>query len=292
MANGLVIRELCKQYPRFTLTVEDLEVPAGNVTAILWENGAGKTTLFRCLMGHVHRQSGRVELDGRELSPETVSWRRFIGYVPEESYWYEERTVSWTLNFLRRFYESWDDAFAADLLRWSGLDPRKKVAELSRGMKRKLQLIAALAFRPRLLLLDEATTGLDMGARRETLDLLKDFVREASVAVLFSSHQPHDVKELADRIAFLRDGRIVALEEISRCLAWQLVEISGNGAVSEVVAQIPGRLACRRIRGSYSVLSRSRPEELHDFLERMGKAVEWRCSPASLEDSFLCLMRG
>lgn len=290
MASGLVIAGLRKAYPTFTLRVDRLEVPFGRVVAILGENGAGKTTLFRCLLGHVYRDAGRVELDGLPLSLDSVHWRQYLGYVPEESYWYEERTVAWTLHFLSQFYDSWDHELAVRLLRWSRLQPQQKIGELSRGMRRKLQLIAAFACHPRVLLLDEATTGLDIGARREVLDLIQQIVRTRCVAVLFSSHQPRDVEELADQVVFLHRGRIVATGDLQHCLQWQLVHLPNNQVGRKISAQLPGRLAVRHHENGCTALSTAGAQELEEYLGGV-KGLDWSREQASLEESFLCLTR-
>jgi len=287
---GFVISQLCKRYRGFRLEIDELTIAPGECLGLVGENGAGKTTLFRSLMGLVKRDSGRVALNGRELPPDCPAVRRLLGYVPEESFFYEEQTVRWTLSFFRRFYPTWDDDLSASLLAWSRLDADRKVSELSRGMKRKLQLILALAFRPPVLLLDEPTAGLDMVARHEILELISTLTGPGeSRCVLFSSHQPQDVEQLARRIAFVHQGRLLTVVDTEDCLRWQVISVPGDGVPPGVLEGLPGRVdACRKGR-MQMVLSRSDRSDIEEYLKSCFPRGDWQIRSASVEAVFLCL---
>ena len=202
---------VAKHYPDFTLGPFDLEIPAGSIVGLVGENGAGKTTLLKLLTGVNPPDAGTIQLFG--ASPCSTASRSKVGVVFEDAYFFESLTPAQVGGSLRGIFgPAWDAARFASLLEQFHLPPQKSIKELSRGMRMKLQLASALAHQPELLILDEATSGLDPAARSEVLDILLDFIQDEHHSVLLSSHITSDLEQIADTIAYLHHGQLLFVE--------------------------------------------------------------------------------
>lgn len=214
MTNSIEVTGLVKEYPGFTLGPVDLTLPGGAILGLIGENGAGKSTLIKSLAGITRPTGGQVRLLGQP--PEAV--KQDVGLVLDDCFFYGEMRVADVEAVLRRVYKNWDRAlFQSCLVRFS-LDGKKTIKSLSRGMRMKLSLAAALSHHPRLLLLDEATAGLDPVVRDEILDEFLAFVGDEDHSILISSHITSDLEKAADYIAYLRQGKIVVFDEKDRLL--------------------------------------------------------------------------
>ncbi len=187
----------------------DWSVPRGSVVGLLGRNAAGKTTLLKLALGLLRADHGQIELLGEdpwELSDETKSR---IGYVPQEYHPYPWMTPREVLDYIAAFYPHWDALFIDELLRKWELDSDTLSKDLSVGQRQKLGLLAALGNLPELLILDEPAASLDPAARRAFLELVLEVVSEGERTVIFSTHILSDLERVADRVAILREGRIV-----------------------------------------------------------------------------------
>lgn len=208
---ALALREITVRYRDFRLGPFDLDFAAGERVALVGPNGAGKSTLLSALGGRLDGYGGRVLWRGRELRTLVPGIRARIGFLPETLPSYGWMTVAEHLRFLARFFPEWDASYQEELVRRLELPPDRRVAELSKGMTVKLGFVAAEAFRPPVLLLDEPTSGVDPVMRGELLDLLGDSVPKGGDRLLvYSSHLLEDVGVLCDRVVLLRDGRLAA----------------------------------------------------------------------------------
>lgn len=197
-----------KVYPRFTLGPIDLAVPAGSIVGLVGENGAGKTTALKILSGVCRPSGGTAALLG--AAPDDPKARADAGVVFEDAYFYMTMTAAQIGRTLAGIYGArWDAEYYAELLQRFALDPKQPMKEFSRGMRMKLSLASALAHRPRLLVLDEATAGLDPVVRGELLDLFLEFIQDEDHAILMSSHITEDLEQVADSIAYLHKGRLL-----------------------------------------------------------------------------------
>ena len=158
-----------KRYKYFTLDQVDLKLPTGYIMGFVGANGAGKSTTLRILMGLVHQDAGCVQVLGHTMPEDQAAAKREIGFVSEDMRLYGAATLEWHMRFVRSIYARWDNGYANDLLRRFDLKAQQKVKGMSHGQRVKAALMLALARRPRLLVLDEPTTGLDPIARREVL---------------------------------------------------------------------------------------------------------------------------
>ncbi len=191
------------------LDAVDLEVPRGVVFGLVGENGAGKTTLIRHLLGLLRPQSGTVRVLGGDPVRDPVGVLARVGYLSEERDLPGWMRVGELLPYLRGFYPTWDDALAEELRGQFALDAAAKVGTLSQGQRARAGLLAALAYRPELLVLDEPSTGLDPVVRREILAAIVRTIAEEGRTVLFSSHLLEEVVRVADHVAMIDRGRFV-----------------------------------------------------------------------------------
>ena len=202
--------EVSKAYPHFTLNNISLELPTGTIMGLIGANGAGKSTTIRILMGLVHQDQGRVQVLGRVMPQEQAAAKLDIGFVSEDMRLYGTATLAWHMELVRSMFPRWDQSYAETMLRRFDLKPQQKIKGLSHGQRVKAALLLALARRPRLLVLDEPTTGLDPVARQEVLGELMAVLADEERTILFSSHNTLDVEQISDQITFIDRGRIIA----------------------------------------------------------------------------------
>lgn len=226
--NDLSVRleNVSKRYPHFLLDNVSLDLPEGSILGFIGANGAGKSTTIRILMGLVRQDSGTVEVLGHSMPAGQTVAKADIGFVSEDMRLYGAPTLAWHMNFVASIYPQWNQSYAEKLLHRFDLKPQHKIKGLSHGQRVKAALLLALARQPRLLLLDEPTTGLDPVARREVLAELMSVLVDERRTILFSSHNTLDVEQISDRIAFIDRGRMIALEEKEDLLErWRRVRL-------------------------------------------------------------------
>jgi ABC-2 type transport system ATP-binding protein len=213
-ANAIEIRGLTKRYKDFALENLDLELPYGCVLGLVGENGAGKSTTIRLIMDALDRDGGTVTVLGADnKSSEFLERKEDIGVVLDETFVPEVMSARQLGKVMAGTYKNWDQGAYDGWIKRFELPPDKKFKDYSRGMTMKLGIAAALSHRARLLLLDEATGGLDPMVREELLEVFADFAAEEGHAVLLSSHIVSDLERICDYIAFLHKGRLMLCEE-------------------------------------------------------------------------------
>lgn len=174
-----------KKYPHFTLEDINLELEQGSIMGFIGANGAGKSTTIRILMGLVHQDCGTVHVLGHPMPAQQAAAKLDIGFVSEDMRLYGSATIGWHMELIRSIYPTWEQAYAEHLYRRFDLNPRQKIKGLSHGQRVKSALLLILARRPRLLVLDEPTTGLDPVARREVLGELMEVLADERRTILF-----------------------------------------------------------------------------------------------------------
>jgi ABC-2 type transport system ATP-binding protein len=193
----------------FLLSVPRLRVEAGSIVGLVGRNGAGKTTLLELLGGLRRADAGRVRTCGLDPVAELVAQRRLVALMQDDMPLLD-LGVGALCRAVAPFYPSWDAALAEALVARFGLRPEQRVRAMSRGEGTRVRLLVSLAWRPKLVLLDEPGTGLDAASRRVMLAEVMDIVRDPERAVVLSSHQAEDVERIADRVVLLDGGRVVA----------------------------------------------------------------------------------
>lgn len=209
MTNALTISDVIKTYPGFMLDHVSFTVPEGCIVGLIGENGAGKSTIINASMGLIAKDEGRIVVLGDEDLANAT--KEEIGVVFDGSNFPEMLTPRAIGRIMANIYQHWDAALFEQLLQQFGL-PQKKLKQFSKGMKMKFAITVALSHHPKLLVLDEATSGLDPVVRDDILDMLLDFVQEEDHSVLVSSHITSDLEKIADYIVFLHEGRVAFME--------------------------------------------------------------------------------
>ena len=208
MANALEVRNLCKAYGNFMLDSVSFELPAGHVMGFVGQNGAGKTTTIRCILNMATRRDGEIQIYGLDNIRDELAVKEELAAVFDEIFFVDAWCIREVEKAIRGFYSRWDGQKFAKYLERFELPPEKRVRELSRGMKMKLMLAAAMSHDAKLLILDEPTSGLDPVARDELLGILREYIADGEKSVFFSTHITSDLEQIADFITLIDHGKI------------------------------------------------------------------------------------
>lgn len=228
MEHAIEIKHLCKDYKLFKLEDVSFTVPGGSIVGLIGENGAGKSTTIKSILGLIRPDSGEVEVLDVPGGSADRAVREDIGVVLDECHFYGALTANHVGKIMGKLYQKWDQNLYLDYLKKFDLPRNLFLKEFSRGMKMKLSIAAALAHHPRLLILDEATSGLDPVVRDELLDEFLAFIRDEDHSILISSHITSDLEKCADYIVYLHKGKVAI-----------------QGAKDELLDQY-GRLVCTK----------------------------------------------
>ena len=279
--NAIEMNGICKRYGDFSMEDVSLTLPQGCVLGLVGENGAGKSTLIRMLMGACRPDSGQVHVLGIPAgrSPAFTAVKQEIGVVLDEACLPDELTARQTGRFMRHLYRQWDEAEFGRCLKRFALPEDKAIKSFSRGMKMKLALAAAMSHHARLLVLDEATSGLDPVVRDEILDMFNDFTREETHSILISSHIVSDLEKICDYIVFLHAGRVVMAEEKDALEEkYALLTLS-----EEAYSRLDRASVVRVMRGHGAV---------HVLARRAEVGKGFAAQTANIEDIMLLLTKG
>ncbi len=276
---------LSKRYKHFLLKNVDLWLEQGSVMGLVGPNGAGKSTLLRIIMGLVAPDSGHVEVLGHRMPKEQVAAKYRIGFVAEDMRLYESQTIGFHMDFIKSIFKTWDDAYAAKLLRRLDLIREQKVKGLSHGQRVKSILLLALARRPDLLVFDEPTTGLDPAVRKEVLDAMMSTLEDETRSILFSSHNTLDVEQVSDYITFIYAGQIVESRDKEAFLdGWRRLRLTNMNH-----RQLPELSNIREVRQAgrlCAVTVTNFDETIPDQFIAAGLTVD-AVEPLTLEEIFL-----
>ena len=232
--NALEIRNLTKTYPGFSLDGLNLTLPSGCIMGLVGENGAGKSTTIKLILDMIHKDSGTITILGRDNADNISLVKEDVGVVMDEVGLPDCLTTEQVGKVMRHTYRNWDAAEYDRLLRKLSIPEKKPFKDFSRGMKMKLGIAIAMSHGAKLLLLDEATGGLDPVVRDEVVEMFYDFTRDENHSILISSHIVSDLEKLCDYVAFLHKGKLLLCEEkdkllseygLLRCTAEQLAAL-------------------------------------------------------------------
>lgn len=277
--DALEIKNLSKQQGNFYLDSVNLRLPGGCIMGLIGENGAGKTTLLHLILQMRKKDGGTVTLFGQDTDTALCSMKEEIGVVLDEAGFPECLTAVQVGRVLKNIYRNWEDGVFQSLLQRLSVPENKPFKEFSRGMKMKLSIAAALSHHPKLLLLDEATNGLDPVAREEILDILREFTMSEDHAVLISSHIVSDLEKICDYVAFLHQGKLLLCEEKDR------------------LQEIYGMLQCdaaqlREIDSDAVLGKRTSPYGVQAVVRRNAVPASLPLGAVNLEELFLFMIRG
>lgn len=213
---ALELTNVNKSYPGFQLHDLSLKLPAGCILGLVGENGAGKSTTIKLILDMIRRDSGEIQVLGRDNRTDFSRTKEELGVVLDEAYFPAGITARQVNAVMKNAYRRWEEKRFFEYIRRFSLPENKSFKDFSRGMKMKLAIAVALSHQARLLILDEATSGLDPMVRDEIVDLFYEYTREEDHSILVSSHIISDLEKLCDYIAFLHKGRLLFCEEKDR----------------------------------------------------------------------------
>ncbi|MDA3884482.1 MAG: ABC transporter ATP-binding protein [Candidatus Delongbacteria bacterium] len=209
----LDIQNVSKDFEGFKLDNINFSLDKGYIMGFIGPNGAGKTTTIRLIMNLLKKNSGDIKIFGMDNVSDEVAIKDRIGFVYEESYFYEHLTVKKMKEIIAPFYSRWDDEKFNEYCDIFGLLPKKKIKDLSKGTKMKFSLAVALSHNAELLILDEPTSGLDPVFRDKLMDILREEIQDENKSILFSTHITSDLEKIADYITFINNGKIVFTDQ-------------------------------------------------------------------------------
>ena len=204
---SLEVSSLSKKWRNFTLNDINISLPEGYIMGLIGKNGSGKTTLINCILDGIKKSRGRIRINNTDYRK--VSAKNDIGFVLEEGPFFMDKTLSENAYLFGRFYSEWNETTFYNYLSQFKLQDFMRYADLSKGMKTKFQIAFALSHKPKLLIMDEPTGGLDPIFRRDLLNILQDFVCNSNTAILFSTHITADLDKVADFVTMLDEGKQV-----------------------------------------------------------------------------------
>lgn len=217
--NALEIKNLTKTYPGFTLENLNLTLPSGCIMGLIGENGAGKSTTIKLILDIVHKDSGTITILGKDNGDKIQLTKEEVGVVMDEVGIPECLTAKQVGRVMGHTFKNWDTAEYGRLLQSLSLPENKPFKDFSRGMKMKLGIAVAMSHGAKLLILDEATSGLDPVVRDEVVEMFSEFTRNENHSILISSHIVSDLEKLCDYVAFLHKGKLLLCEEKDQLLA-------------------------------------------------------------------------
>lgn len=207
--NALEIKNISKTYKNFKLDDISFVLPCGHIMGLIGENGAGKSTIINCILDIIEKDSGSISVLGQKNDKNNVSLKENIGVVLDASDVYDNYTVKQVENIMKDVYKQWNHEVYDYYIQKFTLPLNKMIKDFSRGMKMKMAITIALSHQPKLLILDEATSGLDPIMRDEILDVFMEFVQDENHAILLSSHISSDLEKIADYITFIHEGKLI-----------------------------------------------------------------------------------
>ena len=286
--NAIEIRGLEKQFSRFKLGPLDLTVPQGAVYGLIGPNGAGKTTTLDLILGLGQEDAGLIKVLGLNHRCDEVAVKQQVGYASPEVVFNAWGKVNKLIRFVRGFYPSWDDGYCQKLLAALQIGIDERIAALSFGSRVKLGLVLALAWHPKVLILDEPTAGLDAVSKQQIFSELLAAVQDEERTVLISSHSLSDLERFADHIGMIKEGKLLLEGPTSEVVErFQLVDfISDN---EREFASAPGIFVRKHERNRWQALVDIRQNSLEAIGARGARQIS--TSPVTLEEVFVALAR-
>lgn len=214
MENAITVKNLTKKYEGFKLNNISFQIPTGTIVGFIGENGAGKSTTILSMLGLIPVDAGQMEVLGNQILSEEKegTWKEQIGVVFDDCNLPAVLKVKEVQSIMKSIYRTWDTDKFWNYVETFELSPDKKIKELSKGMKMKLSIAIALSHNSRLLILDEATSGLDPVIRNEILDIFREFIENEHHTVFLSSHITSDIEKIADYVMLIHKGQLLLTE--------------------------------------------------------------------------------
>jgi len=278
--NAIEIRGLTKRYDDFTLDNVSFTLPTGCILGLAGENGAGKSTTIRCMLGAAGFESGSIRVLGMDSKEQNFhEVKHDIGVVLDNVGFPYTMNATQIGKMMAATYRNWDMPYYDSLLTRFKLPAKKKFGDFSRGMRMKLGIAVAMAHHPRLLILDEATSGLDPVVRDEVVEMFYEFTRDENNSVLISSHILSDLEKLCDYVAFMREGKLLLCEEKDTLLERYASVLCTDEQMQEIGS---GKcISCKRT-----------PYGMQAVLRREDVPAGMNAAPIGMEELFVAMVKG
>lgn len=209
MKYAVEIKKLKKNYQNFNLKIDNLNIPSGVVVGLIGENGAGKTTLIKLLLNAINKNDGEIKIFDKDLKHNEIQVKEDIGVVLDNSFFPETLNAKNIDTIMKDIYKRWDSKLFYKYLNDFKIKDNQILKAMSKGMRKKVEIATALSHHPKLLILDEATSGLDPIVRNEILDLFFNFIEDEEHTIILSTHITSDLEHIADYIVFIDKGEVV-----------------------------------------------------------------------------------
>ena len=209
MKNVIEINNLEKKYPNFKLKIDELKIPSGIVIGLIGENGAGKTTLIKTILNIIHKDKGKIKIFNKKLEENEIAIKEEIGVVLDNTFFPEILNAKNIDTIMKDIYKNWDSKLFYQYLEQFKIKDNQILKNMSKGMRKKVEIAATLSHHPKLLILDEATSGLDPIVRNEILELFLNFTTDEDHTIILSTHITSDLEHIADQIIFINEGKII-----------------------------------------------------------------------------------
>jgi len=287
--NAIEIRGLEKRFPAFALGPVDITVPRGAIYGLIGPNGAGKTTIMDLIFRMGATSAGTITVLGLDHVRDEVAVKQQVGYVGPELNFQPWGTVGKAIEFVRGFYPAWDDAECERLLRMFELGWKNRIQTLSFGSKTRLALVIALSWKPKVLVLDEQTVGLDAIAKQQVFAELLAAVKDEDRTVFISSHGLADLERFADHVGMIRNGKMLLEGSTADVVdRYRMVDIVAGPSME--FADRPGCVVQSRDQNRWRVLVDRHSASVEALAAR--GATQIAESPVTLEELFVALGRG
>jgi len=270
--NLIFTKDLTKQFESVcAIDHFSWSVPEGSLCGLLGPNGAGKTTLLKILIGMTHPSSGMAEVFNLDAQKQSVEIRKHTAYVADDKGLYESMTVGALIQFYSKFFPDWSEGSIDELIRVWQLNVDQKIRDLSKGMRTKLYFAIAIARKPKLLILDEPTEGLDPVSQEEVLELLTHWLTRGDRSAVIASHRLEEIERVCDRIAVINQGKLLLSGDLDEIKTnWKTLELVGDFSVKDsIVSVVRSGMVSRVVTNDYSAfqseLNEKRIKPLHVF---------------------------
>ncbi|MCR5754013.1 MAG: ABC transporter ATP-binding protein [Acetatifactor sp.] len=282
MENIMEVKNLTKQYSGFLLDHVSFSIPKGTIMGLIGENGAGKSTTINGILELIKKDDGEVLFEGKDISAGKQP-KEDIGVVFDEINFYERLTPEKVGKIAKATYKQWNESVYQNYLNRFSLPASKTIKELSKGMKMKLSIAVALSHDPKLLILDEATSGLDPVMRDDILDIFLEFVQDEEHAILLSSHITTDLEKIADYITFIHNGKVLFCKEKDELRYRYGILRCGESTFASIAKE--EMLAYRKTDYQYNVLMEDKEEARRKYPAEV-------VDDATIDDILLLYVKG
>ncbi len=276
--NALELKNLSKSFPGFQLEPLNLTLPQGCIMGLIGENGAGKSTILKLILDMLHKDSGTITILGKDNQENLRLIKEDIGVVMDEVGIAECLNTRQVGTIMSGTFQNWDQKTYEELLQSLSIPANKAFKDFSRGMKMKLGIAIAMSHHAKLLLLDEATNGLDPVVRDQVVELLCEFTRDETHSILISSHIVSDLEKLCDYIAFLHQGKLLLCEEKDVLTA----QYGLLHCTRQELAQLPASAVKSKKETAYGVDA---------VVLRQAVPSGWKLSTITIEELFVAMVK-